>query len=71
MITDPVLLNDWHPVASLDQLSQSPLRSPSVFNFFRPGYVPPGTALSASKTPARATSISPSTMPSTTNTSPS
>jgi uncharacterized protein (DUF1800 family)/fibronectin type 3 domain-containing protein len=35
-----------------NQLSQSPLRSPSVFNFFRPGYVPPGTALSASKTPA-------------------
>ena len=34
------------------QLSQSPLRSPSVFNFFRPGYVPPSTALSASKTPA-------------------
>ena len=26
-------------------LGQSPLRSPSVFNFFRPGYVPPGTAL--------------------------
>jgi uncharacterized protein (DUF1800 family) len=24
-------------------LSQSPLRSPSVFNFFRPGYVPPNT----------------------------
>jgi uncharacterized protein (DUF1800 family) len=34
------------------QLGQSPLRSPSVFNYFRPGYVPPGTALSASKTPA-------------------
>ena len=34
------------------QLSQSPLRPPSVFNFFRPGYVPPGTALSASKIPA-------------------
>ena len=34
------------------QLSQSPLRSPSVFNFFRPGYVPPSTALSASQTPA-------------------
>ena len=34
------------------QLGQSPLRSPSVFNFFRPGYVPPSTALSASKTPA-------------------
>jgi len=31
------------------QLGQSPLRSPSVFNFFRPGYVPPGTALSAGK----------------------
>ncbi len=29
-------------------LGQSPLRSPSVFNFFRPGYVPPGTALAAS-----------------------
>jgi uncharacterized protein (DUF1800 family) len=26
-------------------LGQSPLRSPSVFNFFRPGYVPPETAL--------------------------
>lgn len=30
------------------RLGQSPLRSPSVFNFFRPGYVPPSTALSAS-----------------------
>ena len=29
------------------QLGQSPLRSPSVFNFFRPGFVPPGTALAA------------------------
>lgn len=29
------------------QLGQSPLRSPSVFNFFRPGYVPPSSALSA------------------------
>lgn len=29
------------------QLGQSPLRSSSVFNFFRPGYVPPSTALSA------------------------
>ena len=34
------------------QLGQSPLRSPSVFNFFRPGYVPPSTALSASQTTA-------------------
>ncbi|MCM3563007.1 DUF1800 domain-containing protein [Hydrogenophaga intermedia] len=29
------------------QLGQSPLRAPSVFNFFRPGYVPPGTAMAA------------------------
>ncbi len=28
-----------------NSLGQSPLHSPSVFNFFRPGYVPPGTAL--------------------------
>ena len=28
-------------------LGQSPLRSPSVFNFFRPGYVPPGSAMAA------------------------
>ena len=34
------------------QLGQSPMRAPSVFNFFRPGYVPPSSALSASKTPA-------------------
>ncbi|MFN3375221.1 MAG: DUF1800 family protein, partial [Burkholderiaceae bacterium] len=28
-------------------MGQSPLRSPSVFNFFRPGYVPPSTGLAA------------------------
>ena len=28
-------------------LAHSPLRSPSVFNFFRPGYVPPKTAIAA------------------------
>lgn len=28
-------------------LGQSPLRSPSVFNFYRPGYIPPGTAAAA------------------------
>lgn len=27
------------------RLGQSPFRSPTVFNFFRPGYVPPNTAL--------------------------
>lgn len=31
-----------------NRLGQSPMRSPSVFNFFRPGYVPPGGALAAS-----------------------
>ena len=29
------------------RLGMSPLRSPSVFNFFRPGYVPPNTAIGA------------------------
>ena len=29
------------------KLGQSPLRSPSVFNFFRPGYVPPNSAIAA------------------------
>ncbi|AVS63802.1 DUF1800 domain-containing protein [Paracidovorax avenae] len=29
------------------RLGQSPLRSPSVFNFFRPGYVPPSTAMAS------------------------
>jgi uncharacterized protein (DUF1800 family) len=28
-------------------LAQQPLKSPSVFNFFRPGYVPPGTLAAA------------------------
>ncbi|MEC5385517.1 DUF1800 domain-containing protein [Uliginosibacterium sp. H3] len=28
-------------------LGQSPMRSPTVFNFFRPGYVPPGTQLAS------------------------
>jgi uncharacterized protein (DUF1800 family) len=28
-------------------LGMSPMRSPSVFNFFRPGYVPPGTQTAA------------------------
>ena len=29
------------------RLGQSPLRSPSVFNFFRPGYVPPTSAMAS------------------------
>ena len=31
------------------RLGQSPLRSPSVFNFYRPGYVPPNSALGTAK----------------------
>lgn len=34
------------------QLGQSPLRPPSVFNYFRPGYVPPSTALAANRSVA-------------------
>ncbi|MFM1991569.1 MAG: hypothetical protein RJA99_4526 [Pseudomonadota bacterium] len=35
--------------APANSLGQSPLRSPSVFNFFRPGYVPPNSALSRAR----------------------
>ncbi|WP_029525266.1 DUF1800 domain-containing protein [Polaromonas glacialis] len=34
------------------QLGQSPLRAPSVFNFFRPGFVPPNTIMAAAQAPA-------------------
>jgi uncharacterized protein (DUF1800 family) len=41
--------SDGFNLARLDdplaQLAQSPLRSPSVFNFYRPGYVPPNTGI--------------------------
>ena len=33
--------------SAVDALGQSPLQAPSVFNFFRPGYVPPNTSLAA------------------------
>jgi uncharacterized protein (DUF1800 family) len=35
-----------------NSLGQSPLRSPSVFNFFRPGFIPPSSALAATNTTA-------------------
>jgi uncharacterized protein (DUF1800 family) len=35
----------WDQTSSDYGLAQSPLRSASVFNFYRPGYVPPKTAL--------------------------
>ncbi len=42
----------FETTSASEKLGQSPLRSPSVFNFFRPGFVPPGTALAASKATA-------------------
>jgi hypothetical protein len=42
--------NEWiiYDLSGSDtSLGQSPLRSSSVFNFFRPGYVPPNTAIAA------------------------
>jgi Protein of unknown function (DUF1800) len=38
--------------SAADKLGQSPLRAPSVFNYFRPGFVPPSTALALTQTPA-------------------
>ena len=47
----PTATTDWSKLGDFSDagtsLGQSPLRSPTVFNFFRPGYVPPGSALSA------------------------
>ena len=42
----------WLLYSQEPSLGQSPLRSPSVFNFFRPGYVPAGTALATTGQPA-------------------
>ncbi|RCS56764.1 DUF1800 domain-containing protein [Parvibium lacunae] len=35
----------WNTDNPANSLGQSPMRSPSVFNFYRPGYVPPSTEL--------------------------
>jgi uncharacterized protein (DUF1800 family) len=40
-------------------LGQSPLRSPSVFNFYRPGYVPPNTSIARAKLVARVSRSAP------------
>lgn len=34
-------------LSGAELLGQAPLRAPSVFNFFRPGHVPPGTEMAA------------------------
>ena len=43
----------WYRVGNTDSpatsLGQTPMRSPSVFNFYRPGYVNPGSTAAASK----------------------
>ncbi|MBC2660274.1 DUF1800 family protein [Novosphingobium flavum] len=47
-VTSPT--NQWpfgNTSSTANRLGQSPGRSPSVFNWFRPGYTPPGTAISA------------------------
>ena len=43
------VLNTSNPAT---HLGQSPLHAPSVFNFFRPGFVPPGTAMATAQAPA-------------------
>jgi len=47
--TDTWRLGDLSDPAT--RLGQSPLRSPSVFNFFRPGYVPPNSGIGARTVP--------------------
>jgi uncharacterized protein (DUF1800 family) len=37
----------WSLEDPLTGLSQQPMRSPSVFNFYRPGYAPPNTSIAA------------------------
>jgi uncharacterized protein (DUF1800 family) len=41
--------NEWNigDLSAADRLGQSPMRAPSVFNFFRPGYVPLNSGVSA------------------------
>ena len=37
----------FYEQSGVQQLAQSPLRAPSVFNFFRPGYIPASTPIAA------------------------
>jgi uncharacterized protein (DUF1800 family) len=36
-------------IRTTSQIGQSPMRAPSVFNFYRPGFVPPGSAIATQK----------------------
>ncbi len=40
---------NWGIEYALDLLAHRPMYSPSVFNFFRPGYVPPGGGIAATQ----------------------
>jgi uncharacterized protein (DUF1800 family) len=42
-----------------NSLGQSPMRSPSVFNFYRPGYVPPNSELSKFRLPGNVVPVAP------------
>ncbi len=42
----------WNGLEKPNQLGPAPMVAPSVFNFFRPGYVPPMSAVSAEIDPA-------------------
>lgn len=44
-VTGRWLVGGNNGVTSLWLLGQAPMHAPSVFNFFRPGYVPPGTEI--------------------------
>ncbi len=39
-------------LSASNSLGQSPLQAPSVFNFFRPGYVPPNSVLATTRSTA-------------------
>jgi uncharacterized protein (DUF1800 family) len=48
-VTSPTALWPFGNVSSTaNRIGESPGNAPSVFNFFRPGYTPPGTAIAAS-----------------------
>ncbi len=42
----PIVYRIWNLEDPIDSIGQNPLRSPSVFNWYRPDYAPPGAILS-------------------------
>ena len=43
---NPIVYRLWNLEDSVSSLAQNPLRAPSVFNWYRPDYAPPGAVLS-------------------------